>query len=187
MPAGRSRGFAAHGGDRVAGRAAAAHLDLKEPGCAGAAVGYAVEKLGTAGLIVTTRDARLAAAVNGCFPAVPVALTVGDDIAEAASEALRRLRRPWLTRLDRVLGTPADWAAVHHRLARAGLLAECRRRGIKTVVWTVNSDQALARWLASPAVDVVVTGRPARAMAVRDGRVQAPPRRDHDLRYGGEA
>jgi glycerophosphoryl diester phosphodiesterase len=35
------------------------------------------------------------------------------------------------------------------------------------MVWTVNGDQALVRWLASPCVDVLVTDRPARAIALR--------------------
>ena len=69
--------------------------------------------------------------------------------------------------MDRVMASGADVAVVHHRLARTGVLAECRRRGIKTVVWTVNRDQALAGWLTTPSVDVLVTDRPARAIALR--------------------
>jgi glycerophosphoryl diester phosphodiesterase len=82
---------------------------------------------------------------------------------------MRRLRTPGLSRLDRVVASRADVAVVHHRLARTGVLAECRRRGIKTMVWTVNGDRALVRWLASPCVDVLVTDRPARAIALRGG------------------
>ena len=80
---------------------------------------------------------------------------------------MQRLRDRGLSRLHRVVASRADVAVVHHRLARTGVLAECRRRGIKTMVWTVNGDRALAGWLASPLVDVLVTDRPARAIALR--------------------
>ncbi len=94
-------------------------------------------------------------------------MTIGGDLAQAAGFAVRRLRTPGLSRLDRVLAAGAGWAVVHRRLARTGLLAECRRRRIKTAVWTVNADQELAHWLASPYVDVLITDRPARAIALR--------------------
>jgi glycerophosphoryl diester phosphodiesterase len=150
----------------LAGRAVG-HLDLKETRCADVIVRRAVEALGPAGVIVTTDEGAVAAVLKRRFPAVPVGLTVGGDMAETAGFTVRRLRTRGLSRLDRVVASLADVAVVHHRLARTGVLAECRRRGIKTMVWTVNGDQALARWLASPCVDVLVTDRPARAIALR--------------------
>jgi len=130
----------------LAGRAVG-HLDLKEAGSAAPVVGQALELLGAAGVVVTTGDGA---------------------VAETASFTIQRLRTPGLSRLHRVLASGADWAVVHHRQARTAVLAECRARGIKTMVWTVNGDQALARWLARPDVDVLVTDRPARAIALRD-------------------
>ncbi len=151
----------------VAGRAAG-HIDLKEARDATAVVGQAQEILGTTGFVVTTRDGVLAAELRQRFPGVRLALTVGGDMAETARFTLRRARTRGLSRLERVLACQVGWAAVHHRLAAAGMLRECRRRGIKTMVWTVNGDTALARWLTHPDVDVVVTDRPARAAALRD-------------------
>jgi glycerophosphoryl diester phosphodiesterase len=138
-------------------------------------VRHAVEALGPAGVLVTTEEDAVVAVLKQRFPAVPVGLTIGGDAAETAAFAMRRLRVWGLSRLDRVLASRADVAVVHHRLARTGLLAECRRRGIKTMVWTVNGDQALAGWLASPDVDVLVTDRPARAIALRR-RLDGPGR-----------
>lgn len=151
----------------LAGRARG-HLDLKEAGCAAEAVGLAAEVLGPAGFIVTTRDGDLAASVKQNVPAAGVGVTIGGDFAETARFALRRAagRRP--ARLGPVLAARGDWAVLHHRLARPALLDDCRRRGIKTMVWTVNGDRALTRLLAGLNVDVVVTDRPARARALRD-------------------
>jgi glycerophosphoryl diester phosphodiesterase len=156
----------------LAGRAIA-HLDLKETGCAAEAVRQAAETLGPGGVIATTRDGGLAASVKRRVPAVPVGVTVGGDLAETAGLALRRGYPLGPGRLDRVLAAHGDWAVLHHRAARAAVLDACRSRGIKTMVWTVNSDRALARWLADPRVDVVVTDRPARAHALRGDRAQA--------------
>ena len=150
----------------LAGRAVG-HLDLKETSCADEIVRHAVEALGPTGVLVTTEDDAVATVLKQQFPAVPVGLTIGGDAAETAAFAMRRLRVRRLSRLDRVLASRADVAVVHHRLARSGLLVECRRRGIKTMVWTVNGDLALAGWLASPYIDVLVTDRPARAIALR--------------------
>jgi glycerophosphoryl diester phosphodiesterase len=150
----------------MAGRSAG-HIDLKEARDAAAVVGQAQEILGAGGFVVTTRDEGLAADLRRGFPGVRLALTIGGDLAETARHTLQRARNRGLSRLERVLACQVSWAAVHHRLAAAGMLRECAQRGIKTMVWTVNDDTALVRWLTHPDVDVVVTDRPARAAALR--------------------
>ena len=150
----------------LAGRAAA-HLDLKQADCAEEAAELAAGALGPAGLLVTTGDGPLAAALGRRFPAVPFGVTIGGDLAQAARFAARRLRTPGLSRLAPVLAAGSGWAVVHRRLARTGVLAECRGRGLKTAVWTVNADREIAHWLASPNVDVLITDRPGQAMAIR--------------------
>src|SRR5215831_11340625 len=111
----------------LAGRAVG-HLDLKETGCADVIVSRAAEALGPAGVLVTTGEDAVAAVLKRRFPAVPIGLTVGGDAAETAAFAMRRLRAPGLSRLDRVVASRADVAVVHQRLARTGVLAECRQR-----------------------------------------------------------
>lgn len=154
----------------LAGRALG-HLDLKPVGGEALVIEQARNFLGTGGFLVTTGDDAVAAMIARRFTGVPVALTVGGDLFEAARFRLRQARNPGLSVLDRVLACHAGWAAVHHRTARKGLLEECRRRGLKTMVWTVNEDKALARWLADPCADIVVTDRPAHAAALRANHV----------------
>jgi glycerophosphoryl diester phosphodiesterase len=150
----------------LAGRAAA-HLDLKQAECAEEVVELGAGIVGPTGLLVTTGDGQLAAALGRRFQAVPFGVTIGGDLAQAAGFAARRLRTPGLSRLAPVLAAGGGWAVVHRRLARTGVLAECRRRGLKTAVWTVNADAEMAHWLASPHVDVLITDRPGHAMALR--------------------
>jgi glycerophosphoryl diester phosphodiesterase len=150
----------------LAGRAAA-HLDLKQADSAEEIVRMAAGILGPADLLVTTRDSPLAATLGHRFPAVPIGVTIGGDVAQAAGFALRWLRTPRLSRLDPVLSSGSGWAVVNRRLARTGVLAECRKRGLKTAVWTVNAEGEMAHWLASRQVDMLITDRPAHAMALR--------------------
>lgn len=151
----------------LAGRAAG-HLDLKDAACADEVVRLALEVLGPPSVIVTTGDRVLLTRLKRRFPAAPAGLTLGGDAAEVARFAAWRLRRPGLSRLDLVAAAGAEWAVLHHRLARPRLLSRCRQRGIKTMIWTVNGGAPLARWMANPAVDVVVTDRPLHALALRD-------------------
>jgi glycerophosphoryl diester phosphodiesterase len=157
----------------LAGRAAA-HLDIKQPDCAEEVVGLAAGILGPASILVTAEERAVAAALKQRFPAVPLGVTIGGDAAQAAGFAVRRLRTPGLARIDPVLAARAEWAVVHRRLARTGVLAQCRERRIKTAVWTVNADKELAEWLASPDLDVLITDRPARAIALRARPGQRP-------------
>lgn len=150
----------------LAGRAAA-HIDLKERDCLAAIVPQALSVLAPEHIIVTTGDEVAISALRQLHPAVPAGLTIGGDLARTAGLL------PWLaprlvrSRIDAVVAAGAGWAVMHERLARIGALAECRRRGLATMVWTVNDDTALARWLGCADVDVLVTDRPRRAADLR--------------------
>jgi len=151
----------------IAGKAAG-HLDLKDPGSATLIIEQALQILGPGNFVAATTDDACAAAIRERFATVPVALSLGRDL----------LALPWRRRfsagldelypLPRIRACGASWCAIHQRLARAGVLRQCHRHGIKTMVWTVNSDSMITRLLADPRVDVVVTDRPRRAVTLRD-------------------
>jgi glycerophosphoryl diester phosphodiesterase len=148
----------------MAGRAGA-HIDLKDPAAGAAVVAQALGLLSPASIVVTSRDPAAVRAVRERHPDVGAGLTIGGDVAESARYAGRWARPArWA---DAVAAATADWAAVHHRLARTGVVAECRRRGLRTLVWTVTADASLRRWLIRTDVDVLVTDRPGRAAALR--------------------
>jgi glycerophosphoryl diester phosphodiesterase len=155
----------------LAGRASA-HIDLKEPDCVAAIASAALSVLEPARIIVTTGDAAAMIELRRRFPNVPAGLTIGGDLARTVRYLGGRARGRVHSRVDAVTAVNAGWAIVQERLARGGVLAQCRRRGLATMVWTVNDDAALARWLSSPDVDVVVTDRPFRAAELRRLRDQ---------------
>jgi glycerophosphoryl diester phosphodiesterase len=146
---------------------AGAHIDLKETDCLVAVTSQALSYLEPARIIVTTGDEAAIRELRRRFPAVSRGLTIGGDLAQTARYLTGRARGRVRSRVDAVTATGADWAVVQERLALAGALAECRNRGLATMVWTVNDDGALRRWLSSPDVDVLVTDRPLRAAELR--------------------
>jgi glycerophosphoryl diester phosphodiesterase len=149
---------------------AGAHIDLKEPDCLAAIMSQALSLVAPASMIVTTGDRAAIRELRQRYPAVPAGLTISGDLPETARYLAQRTRRLARSRLDAVLASGASWAVLHQRLARPDLLADCRRHGLATMVWTVNDDSVMTRLLASPAVDVLVTDRPGRAAALRRQR-----------------
>lgn len=157
----------------LAGRAIA-HIDLKDAGCATAVTRLGLDLVGPSGMIVTTGDRTLLARLKDQFPAVPVGLSIGGGLARAVRRSVTPLRNTAESRAELAAAERADWAVIQWRLARPDALAYCQRRGIKTMVWTVNADRRLARWMATPGVDALVTDRPARAIFLREQRALAP-------------
>jgi glycerophosphoryl diester phosphodiesterase len=148
----------------MAGRAGA-HVDLKEPAAGAAVIAQALGLVAPASIVVTSRDPATVRTVKEHHPEVGAGLTIGGDAAESVRNAARWARpERWA---EAVVAASADWVAVQHRLARTGVLAECRQLGLRTMVWTVTGDASLRRWLARTDVDVVVTDRPGRAAALR--------------------
>ncbi|HTX11185.1 MAG TPA: glycerophosphodiester phosphodiesterase [Solirubrobacteraceae bacterium] len=74
------------------------------------------------------------------------------------------LRRALTTRLP---ATKADTLGLHRRLADASALSKAAGAGVRCVVWTVNGPRALDRYLGHPAVEGVITDRPALALERR--------------------
>ena len=124
-----------------------------------------LEVLGPAGMLVTTGDRGALAAVKREFPAVPTGLTIGrGGLGRALRFPAHPARAAALSRVELAGAGMPDWAVIHRRLARAEVLARYQRQEIRTMVWTVNADGDLARWVAAPGVDALVTDRPARAI-----------------------
>jgi glycerophosphoryl diester phosphodiesterase len=148
--------------ESIAGRVRG-HLDLKEQGIERDTVTAALEVLGPGNFVVTTRHAASIVAIKSTFPDVLTALSVGRRVWDRG--ALRDVAP-----LARLRACGADWIAVDHRLARLGVLRQCAREGIPAMVWTVNAEPLMRRFLADPRVSVLVTDHPGQAVRLRDGR-----------------
>jgi glycerophosphoryl diester phosphodiesterase len=144
---------------------AGAHIDLKDVAAGPHVVEQALATLDPPRVILTSRDPATVLAVKSRYPEIGAGLTIGGDAVQSVRHAVRWARPTrWA---DAVAAAGANWAAVQQRLAMIGVLGECRDRGLRTMVWTVNGDARLRRWLACPDVDILVTDRPGRAAQLR--------------------
>ncbi|WP_409468431.1 glycerophosphodiester phosphodiesterase family protein [Streptomyces sp. HC307] len=158
----------------IAGRLVG-HLDLKETGHERELIDRAIALLGTDGFVATTLEDRSIAAIKHAFPRVRTALSLGRGRKEVAAGRLAATRASELFPLRRVRACGADGVAVHQRLARANVLREAARHRLFSMVWTVNDDAGLRTFLTDERVDVLITDRPRRAVALRDGARAAEP------------
>lgn len=145
------------------------HVDLKGVGFEREAVELALASFGPDRFVVTTADPESVAAIGASFAAVPVGLSVGFGPASITRD-LRRLRWPLSfppSTVRAVRASGASWVAMNYRYARPAVLDRCRAAGLQIMVWTVNDDRRLTRFLADPRVAVVVTDRPEHAVALR--------------------
>ncbi|MDH6515428.1 glycerophosphoryl diester phosphodiesterase [Streptomyces sp. SAI-135] len=157
----------------IAGRLVG-HLDLKETGYERELIDRAIALLGVDGFIATTLEDRSVAAIARAFPRVRTALSLGRDGREIARSRLAGVRLSELLPMRRVRACGASGVAVHQRLARANVLREAVRHDLFTMVWTVNDDPLMRAFLDHPRVDVLVTDRPRRAVALRGGPHERP-------------
>ncbi|WP_217239111.1 glycerophosphodiester phosphodiesterase family protein [Streptomyces sp. AC555_RSS877] len=146
------------------------HLDLKEVGHERELIDRAIALLGMDGFVATTLEDASVAAIRRAFPAVRTALSLGRDRRDIDPVRLPGTRLSELLPMRRVRACGATGVAVHQGLARANVLRQAARHGLHTMVWTVNEDASMRAFLADSRVDVLVTDRPRRAVALRGGR-----------------
>lgn len=162
---------------------ARAHIDLKFTSPAEAyatgrsweieAARLAVELLGQERMIVTTGHDLAVRAVRDWGDAEGLELRVGLSLGRS----VRRLS--WLRRIEvlraelfphvRIRESRANLVVAHHVLARLGVAAYARRRGIPLLVWTVDTPRALRYWLRNGRAWLVTTNHPGLALEVRTG------------------
>jgi glycerophosphoryl diester phosphodiesterase len=149
----------------LAGRTGA-HVDIKEPGYETEIVGPAVDAFGADRLVVTGED-DVIRAVKRHFPHVRAALSLGRGAHEIPLSRLAATRWSELRPMQRIRACGADAVAVHHRLARLGVVAACERAGVGVMVWTVNAPAMIRSFLAARRIEILVTERPRFALAER--------------------
>ncbi|QIG43148.1 glycerophosphodiester phosphodiesterase [Nocardioides anomalus] len=144
--------------DAVRGRARG-HVDLKvrTREDAVAAARQAVAVLGAEALVVTMGGAGCVRAVRDWADAEGLTLAVGLSLGRARELfPHRKVRR-----------SRANVVVAHHTLARLGLAAFARRRGLPLLVWTVDTEDSLRYWLRPGRAWLVTTNHPGLALSLR--------------------
>jgi glycerophosphoryl diester phosphodiesterase len=178
------RSISGHAFDEIAGELAeldavleliagkiGAHVDLKVRGGEVDVVSRIVDRLGVGNVIITTAEDSSVRAIRRWSREHAPGLLVGLSSSPRAhgdgfvprwraqiASAFPRLRI-WLSGANLVVS--------HKLVARLSLKAYARRRGLQLVVWTVDSEDELDRWMNDADVWMVTTNYPERAMAAR--------------------
>jgi glycerophosphoryl diester phosphodiesterase len=143
------------------------HIDLKSTGDEIALVDSAIDILGPEGFVITSLEAGSVARIRRERPEVQAVLTLGRGSKGMRLADVLRVRAHELIPFKAIRECHATGIAVEWRLATPPLLRYARRHGLTAMVWTVNKDWQLRHFLRNDAVDIVITDRPAAAMAIR--------------------
>lgn len=154
----------------IAGKVGA-HVDLKVRGAEVELVSRIIDALGVGNVIITTaEDASVRTILRWSREHSP-GLLVGLSSSPRSSGG--RFIPRWRAQIAsgfprlRILVSGANLVVSHKLVARLSLKAYARRRGLQLVVWTVDNEDELARWMNDPDVWMVTTNYPQRAMAAR--------------------
>lgn len=154
---------------------ARAHIDLKfsDPAAVVDAVGQAVAVLGADEMIVTTLDDRTVRVVRDWADEhghdLLVGLSLGRRVRGLPLNRQLRIRASELLPRVRILNSRANLVVANHTLARLGIAAFARRRGLPLLVWTVDTEDSLRYWLRPGRAWLVTSNEPALALRVRAG------------------
>ncbi len=178
-----------------------AHIDLKftspdrayaDPAATWevAATRRAVEVLGADQLIVTTLEDKAVRAVRDWSDQeghdLLVGLSLGRSVRGLPLHRQLRIRVSELLPRLRYTESRANLVVAKHTLARLGVAAFARRRGLPLLVWTVDTEESLRYWMKPGRAWLVTSNDPALALTARDGyprhRSGRPPRRDRRVR-----
>ncbi len=179
----------------LAGRARA-HIDLKftspeetydDPAATWevAATRQAVAVLGAENLIVTTLDDHAVRAVRDWSEAEGLELLVGLSLGRRVRGLpllhQLRIKISELRPRSRYLASRANLVVAKHTIARFGVAAFARRRGLPLLVWTVDTADSLAYWMKPGRAWMVTSNNPELALTARYGyprrRAPRPPAR----------
>lgn len=136
------------------------HVDLKDTGRELEIADLCIDILGADGFVITAPHDAAVRRLRLARPHLQVGLSLGRHALGVGpvqlpipmpSEVLpwRRLRR-----------CDANLVAVHHQLARAGVLAGAYRRGLPVLIWTVNTPGQIRRAQRDERVWAYTTDRP---------------------------
>ena len=139
------------------------HLDLKEIGYEAEVVGLACSILGQENFVVTTLEDVSVATIKRTFPEVRTALSLGRSMGGVPRRRWAATRHSELYPMRRIRACGADWVAANYRLAQLGVARACHQQGIGLMVWTVDADPLIDRFLLDQRTDVLITNRPQHA------------------------
>ncbi len=131
-----------------------------------------MEVLGPENLVVTTLEDASVRAVRDWADAAGLDLLVGLSLGRSVKglPVVRQVRTRWseLRPHLRLSGSRANLVVAKHTLARLGVAAYARRRGLPLLVWTVDTERSLRYWMRPGRAWLVTSNRPEVALRTRE-------------------
>lgn len=143
------------------------HLDLKEVGYEEEVITLAMRTFGAGNFIATTLEDVSIMNIKKAYPEVKTALSLGRSLDDLPRSRWLTTRRSEIFPISRLRACGADWVALNYKLARFGVMSSCRRHEIGVMVWTVDTDDRIDRFLADSRIRVLITNRPGYAVTRR--------------------
>ena len=125
--------------DVIKGRARA-HVDLKDAGSEVAVADLCIAALGVDGFVLTTGFDSGVRRVRTARPDVVIGLSLGRAPYRLGPIRLPLLRPSELWPWSRLRRCDANLVAPNYQLASFGVLAGAHRRGLRVLVWTLNTE-----------------------------------------------
>jgi glycerophosphoryl diester phosphodiesterase len=99
-------------------------------------------------------------------------LRTGLILGEENPNPYLRTRLSEIFPTERLRRCEASYSVPHFRLAMLGAVGRASKLGIESMVWTVNDEKALGKFLRDARVAGVITDRPSLAISIRE-RIRA--------------
>jgi glycerophosphoryl diester phosphodiesterase len=136
------------------------HLDLKETGYEHEVVSLARSAFGPGNFLVTSLEDSSLQVIKRDFPLVRTALSLGRGLKHIPCRRWAAIRASELRPGRRLRRCGADAATVNYQLGRYGVISACHRGGLGVMVWTVDSDELIDRYLLDRRIELLITNRP---------------------------
>ncbi len=154
---------------RLANGTSICHIDLKQTGSEDQIVDLAFTELDDPikSAWFTSLEETSVKTIRNIDKNLTVALSLGRDMEGKSRFRTFQVRLGELFPFYRITRSDANAVAVNQRLLTRGLKLFCRLTDRKILVWTVNDEDRIRKYLADDSVDVLITDKPIRSSEIR--------------------
>lgn len=154
---------------------AAAHVDLKDTAMEVEIADLCESILGADGFILTTWEDESVAKLRRERPHLQVALSLGRDTRGMAPWKALRIHLSEIFPGRRIQACRPTMLAINYRLTEYGVLDRAARYDLPVLLWTINSQQHLAKILQDGRIWALTTNYPRRALELKRQQAVSRP------------
>lgn len=150
------------------------HVDLKEQGYEQELITVLLQTKSYDDFVVTSLEPDTIRTIKNLNPNIRCGLSLGQQLQGKKHALMLWVRLNEMFPTLRLRNCPADFLAVHHRLASVSVLRYCRKHNFPAWVWTVDDIKRMHSFFDCPEVEVVVTNQPTLAITANPHQPPQP-------------